>query len=431
MKTMLKPKLTAFLCAGLCVFASASDAQETKTPTIEKPQVTKRAAEVADKANGTNVRASQLIGMKVENSAEENIGEINDMVINAAKGGIRYLTMTYGESLGLGNEMHAVPFGAFKFKTDLDDSTDTALILNVTAEQLKGAKGFNEKNWPNFSNDELNRSIQQRYEVQRTPGSDSNTGSAKSPDADRDRNTNTRRNQKDQAAKTGSLEGKTHVTNMRASQLIGLSIENSAKNNVGTLNDIVVDARNGRIRYAVVSYGGFLGIGNGLHAVPFESIKCKANPDDASKTMLVLDVTQEQMKGAKGFDESNWPDFASKEFTRDIDKRYGIDRKSESTTQAVDPANTGVNVRDRNSSTKTSVDQNENQKDIDITAKIRKQVVGTKMSTNAKNVKIITQAGQVTLRGPVNSADEKTQIEKLAQKVAGPKNVSNQLEVQP
>jgi hyperosmotically inducible periplasmic protein len=80
---------------------------------------------------------------------------------------------------------------------------------------------------------------------------------------------------------------------------------------------------------------------------------------------------------------------------------------------------------------KTSFDQNENQTDIDITANIRKRVVDTEMSVNAQNVKIITQDGKVTLRGPVKSADEKTQIEKLAQEVAGTENVDNQLEVQP
>jgi osmotically-inducible protein OsmY len=136
------------------------------------------------------------------------------------------------------------------------------------------------------------------------------------------------------------------------------------------------------------------------------------------------------MKGAKGFDENNWPNFADKNFTREIDKRYSIERKHDRTSQAVDPANTGVNVRDRDNSAKTPFDQKENQKDINITANIRKRVVDTKMSVNAQNVKIITQDGKVTLRGPVKSADEKTQIEKLAQEVAGTRNVDNQLEIQ-
>jgi len=95
------------------------------------------------------------------------------------------------------------------------------------------------------------------------------------------------------------------------------------------------------------------------------------------------------------------------------------------------PDNTATNARDRSDQVKTPIDQNENQADIDITAGIRKRVVDTPMSTNAHNVKIITQDKKVTLRGPVNSADEKQQIEAIAQDVAGASNVDSQLEVTP
>ena len=98
---------------------------------------------------------------------------------------------------------------------------------------------------------------------------------------------------------------------------------------------------------------------------------------------------------------------------------------------AVKRDNTEVNVRDRTDAAKTPIDQSENQKDIDITANIRKRVVDTKMSVNAQNVKIIAQDGRVTLRGPVKSEEEKAQIEKMAHEVAGAANVDNQLEVQP
>ena len=75
------------------------------------------------------------------------------------------------------------------------------------------------------------------------------------------------------------------------------------------------------------------------------------------------------------------------------------------------------------------MDQNENKADIKITADIRKQVVDTKMSVNAHNIKIITQDGKVTLRGPVKTEEEKQMIEKIALAVAGANNVDNQLEV--
>jgi hyperosmotically inducible periplasmic protein len=93
--------------------------------------------------------------------------------------------------------------------------------------------------------------------------------------------------------------------------------------------------------------------------------------------------------------------------------------------------NTAVNERDRGSAAKTPIDQNENKKDVGITAEIRKRVVDTKMSIDAQNVKIITQDGKVTLRGPVKTADEKAQIEKFAHEVAGAGNVDSQIEIEP
>lgn len=93
--------------------------------------------------------------------------------------------------------------------------------------------------------------------------------------------------------------------------------------------------------------------------------------------------------------------------------------------------NSGVNARDQVTDAKTPINQNENQRDIDITAEIRKQVVDSEMSVNAQNVKIITQGGQVTLRGPVASVEEKKRIEEMASQVAGAGNVQTELEVEP
>ncbi|MDX1929628.1 MAG: BON domain-containing protein [Pirellulaceae bacterium] len=97
---------------------------------------------------------------------------------------------------------------------------------------------------------------------------------------------------------------------------------------------------------------------------------------------------------------------------------------------SVDRDNSAINDRDRNTNAKTPLDQNENQADINITAGIRKNIVNTKMSVNAQNVKIITQDGTVTLRGPVKSSDEKKQVEDIARNFAGVKTVDSQLEIE-
>jgi hyperosmotically inducible periplasmic protein len=108
----------------------------------------------------------------------------------------------------------------------------------------------------------------------------------------------------------------------------------------------------------------------------------------------------------------------------------GCERVTTTERTTTEPDNTGKNVRDRDDSAKTPINQNENQPDLDITAKIRKQVVDTEMSVNAQNVKIMTQDGKVTLRGPVKTAGEKAKVEEIARGVAGAGNVTSELEVE-
>ena len=106
----------------------------------------------------------------------------------------------------------------------------------------------------------------------------------------------------------------------------------------------------------------------------------------------------------------------------------GCERTTESRTAAAD--NTARNVRDQNSKLPTPVDQGESEADRAITQQVRQEVVkNDTLSTNAHNVKIITQNGVVTLRGPVNSAAEKTTVVAAARRAQGVKGVDDQLEV--
>ena len=92
--------------------------------------------------------------------------------------------------------------------------------------------------------------------------------------------------------------------------------------------------------------------------------------------------------------------------------------------------NSARNERDRSGATKTSGDQSNNSEDLKITAAIRRAVMKDgSLTMTAKNVKIITAGGMVTLRGPVMSAHEKTKIDQLARAAAPGTKIDNQLEV--
>ena len=104
------------------------------------------------------------------------------------------------------------------------------------------------------------------------------------------------------------------------------------------------------------------------------------------------------------------------------------------TTQgsAVPADNTKVNQRDKNANQPTADQQKESRSDRDITQQIRQAIVKDKsLSTYAHNVKVITQNGQVTLKGPVKTDDEKKAIEAKAAEVAGNDKVTSELNVKP
>jgi len=94
--------------------------------------------------------------------------------------------------------------------------------------------------------------------------------------------------------------------------------------------------------------------------------------------------------------------------------------------------NTKVNKADRAKGAVTADQQKENAADLDLTKKIRQLVISDKsLSTYAHNVKIVTQDGQVTLKGPVRSEAEKTSLAAMATKIAGEGNVTNEITVAP
>jgi sporulation protein YlmC with PRC-barrel domain len=105
---------------------------------------------------------------------------------------------------------------------------------------------------------------------------------------------------------------------MGAQTLIGNDVYNRDAEDLGEIKEIMLDMRTGRVSYAVLSFGGFLSVGEKLFAVPWEALKL-----DTINKRFVLDVNKEQLAGAPGFDKSKWPDMADAAWERDIRAYYG------------------------------------------------------------------------------------------------------------
>lgn len=104
---------------------------------------------------------------------------------------------------------------------------------------------------------------------------------------------------------------------VKASSIIGTNVVNPNGDNLGDIKEVVIDPRTGRVAYSVVSFGGFLGMGEKLFAIPFSSFKYNATSND-----YVLDVSKERLKEAPGFDADHWPSMADEKWNRDVYKYY-------------------------------------------------------------------------------------------------------------
>lgn len=94
-----------------------------------------------------------------------------------------------------------------------------------------------------------------------------------------------------------------------------------------------------------------------------------------------------------------------------------------------DASNTGINKRDRDDKTLTPMDQMNNESDLKITQEIRQALMKDEFSMDAKNIKVITRNGKVTLRGPVKTTAEREKISALVKAMPGIKSIDNQLQV--
>lgn len=107
------------------------------------------------------------------------------------------------------------------------------------------------------------------------------------------------------------------------------------------------------------------------------------------------------------------------------------DKDENKEASAVDADNTARNDRDSSGASQTPLDQSQNAQDIELLANVRKAIVADdSLSSNAHNVKIITNGGVVTLRGPVKSVEEKATVEAKARQVAGVVRVDSFLEIE-
>ena len=106
---------------------------------------------------------------------------------------------------------------------------------------------------------------------------------------------------------------------LSADSLSGNKVVNREGDDLGKIEDLMIDVGGGEIRYAVLSFGGFLGMGDKLFAIPWDSLAL-----DTENKRFLLNVEKDKLKDAPGFDKDNWPNMADAQFQSTITSYYAV-----------------------------------------------------------------------------------------------------------
>ena len=337
-------------------------------------------------------RASKIIGMEIKDAQDERLGKVKDLAIDLQNGRIVEVIVGRGGVLGVDEQYVAIPPG--QFTSDLEKKT---LQLNIDKEKFKSAPAFKMSDWESNIHQTSVAEVYHYYGDKPYFTSEAQSVHAANPSANH----------------LGEVQ--------RATKLMGTVARNQQNDRLGKVENLVVDLPAGRVVEVILASGGFLGLGDELSAVPPQSFHPGVERDT-----LTLDTTKEALASAPHFKSSEWPNMNDPEHVKSVYKAYNVEPYFAAT--AAD--NTAQNVRERADGALTPLSQGASKADVETSRQIRQQIIAAEgLSVNARNVKVITVDGHVTLRGPVNSEDEKRQIAEIAAKVTSPANVDNQLQV--
>jgi hyperosmotically inducible protein len=384
MKQNTKIIISAFAISAL---AFSTLAQNTMSPKVAEAQSASQGMQ-QDRLVQLNdtAKASEVIGMEVKNYQDEKLGTVKNLALDMESGRVVQVIVSTGGLLGMDATLTPVPPAALHHEVG-----QNYFRIDSSKDKFDAAPKCDASKWEEDTQSNRVTEVYNYYGQQPYYTSSFST-------------------------KLGYVQ--------KASKLMGAPVNNAQGENLGKIENLIVDLSGGRIVAVIISSGGYLGMDGELSAVPPSALQYNAEHDT-----LQLDASKEMLSSSPHFNANEWPNFNQPAYASHVYRAYNVNPYF-NTDATAEPDNTAKNIRDRDTNPVTPLDQGNNQADINITAQIRKEIIATQgMSMNAKNVKIITMNGHVTLRGPVNSEDEKGQIGDIANRIARVGNVDNQIEV--
>ncbi len=239
-------------------------------------------------------RATQLLKCDVRDAKGDKIGAIEELIVDERAGYLASAVLSFGGFLGIGEKHFAVPLSRLKRTSDSE-----FVVSDLSRVELEGAPSFAPGSWPQFDR-KYTESVNSHYRATSPSTLNRTVGPVGSVELD------------PEIMHARGLE--------RASNVIGADVADPSGAVVGTLTDLAIEDGSDRIVYAVLSFGGFLGMGDKLFALPWSSLTSTAV--DGRQT-LILDVAKQRLAEAPGFDKHHWPNFADRTWGTDVHRYYG------------------------------------------------------------------------------------------------------------
>lgn len=258
----------ASLSLGLASAAenrAATPASPTTDPSVRDGNAAQRAQHF--------MRASKLIGSKVRNQQGEELGKIEDLIVDTQNRRAHYAILSFGGIAGIGDKLFAYPVEMLSRAPDSDE-----LLLNIERARLERAPGFEKNAWPDWGVNSYRRGVDRYFGIDR-----------------------------------GSESDVPKLRLIRASQLIGMRVEGKDGENVGEIEDVVVNTDDGRVPFIVIDFDKAWSPDDKLLPVSLQALSFP--PEDFDKA--VLNETRERIEMQHGFAEKDWPDFNDPSYQRE------------------------------------------------------------------------------------------------------------------
>ena len=289
---------------GTAADRSPSQSQQQQSTQREQSKQEQQATKIRD------MRASKILGADVKNAKGENLGDVQDLIVNADDGQVDFAIVAFGGVLGFGEKLFAYPMDRFQAGT-----ADEELVLNASEEEMKNAPGFDRSNWPTWGTGGY------RGEVEKHFGQTAQTG--------------------------GNL--------VRVSEMLNTKVVDKAGKNVGEIEDVVVSITDGKVQYVALEPDRELNMGDRLAILPMNAIRATGEqtferkqqaqqtppaeprqpgqpPQATVQTerqqqaqrrdqdlQLVLNVEPQELQKARTIEQGKWPDLNDQAFQREMD----------------------------------------------------------------------------------------------------------------